>query len=529
MTPGSVLFGAYEIITEISSGGMGCVYRARHLSLHESRAIKVMRPEMAADPRGAELFLREARALLEVTHDAVSRCHDLLRDEDGRLYLVTELVDGPSLGDFLRERKLTPRECLVLCERLAEGLDAVHARGVVHRDLSPDNILLPMGELARAKIIDFGVARIQDTASTALRFKGKLAYASPEQLGLFGGELDARSDLYSLGLLLAECLTAEPLCPDRSILQAIHRRQQRIALPRRIPAPLRQLLDRLLSPDPKRRMASAAELALRAREARKRLDSRLSTWITAGASALLGAGVILGIQLVGIPSQVSGLFGSDSVAAGGASDSTTLPSDVSRPDPERDGTGKGFGAIASPSTDLRDDTSAAATPSADLRDAASATATPSVNLRDAASAAASPSTDLRDDASANASPSADSRDDAMTTASPSTDGRDAALATSTPGFRPDVGSGLDAAPASATIPEDPIPAPSAAPIDPASDAASEEEFRCTPEQARTRASYLYTAGSPCDAVSVLDRCCPTSDRRCRDMRVVLRARCRARR
>lgn len=292
IVPGSVLFGVYEIERVLSSGGMGSVYRARHRSLGELRAIKVMRPEVAADPRGTELFMREARALLEVTHDAVTRCHDLLRDDGGRFYLITELVSGPSLRGLLEERTLSLGEVMRLSVRLAEALEYVHARGVVHRDLSPDNILLPDGKLDQAKIIDFGVARIADGATTAMGFKGKLAYASPEQLGLFGGKIDARSDLYSLGLVLAEAYIGDMQCGEPTILRAIDRRLAPITLPQSMPERLRTLLQALLMPVPASRVPSAANVLelLRTPEPEVR-PRRMAMAIL---SALLGAALLLG-------------------------------------------------------------------------------------------------------------------------------------------------------------------------------------------------------------------------------------------
>src|SRR5262245_28763652 len=182
---GSVLFGEYEILEFIGGGGMAQVYRARHRSLGGFRAIKIIRPDLPDlidEARMESLFIREARVLLEVHHEAVVRCHDLLRDGN-RVYLVMEFIEGRSLAQLLRERSLTAPEVRILRDRLAAGLAAAHAKGVIHRDISPDNIILPDDSPSLAKLIDFGIAATELTDEKTLlgEFKGKLAYASPEQ------------------------------------------------------------------------------------------------------------------------------------------------------------------------------------------------------------------------------------------------------------------------------------------------------------------------------------------------------------
>ena len=139
-------------------------------------------------------------------HDAVVSYEGLFRDEQGRRYLVTEYVDGPPLAAVIAGRRLEPDEILRLRDRLADGLAAVHGRGIIHRDLSPENIILPDGDIGRAKLTGFGFAKTAETGDATLIGVNLLThhtYASPEQLGLFGGHIDSRSDLYSLGLVLA--------------------------------------------------------------------------------------------------------------------------------------------------------------------------------------------------------------------------------------------------------------------------------------------------------------------------------------
>ena len=235
--PGTVLFGVYEVLDQLGSGGMGDVYRARHRQLGGLRAIKVIHPAFAGRPEAEELFYREARAMLEVHHDAVVRCHDLLTGDDGRVYLVMEMVEGRSLSEWIQEGPLSENAVRALGARIASGLAAAHRCGVVHRDLSPDNILLSEGRPDQAKLIDFGIAKILETGDRTVvtGFKGKISYASPEQFGMFGGRVSARSDLYSLGLVLAAAATGAPVPMGATVAEAVHVRQQRPPLPPAFP------------------------------------------------------------------------------------------------------------------------------------------------------------------------------------------------------------------------------------------------------------------------------------------------------
>jgi len=257
LEPGTVLFGEYRVEGLLGTGGMGEVYRAFHRRLGEPRAIKVLNPAFGLPEAAARLFEREARALLQVRHPAVVHCHDLLSDDRGRLYLVMELVEGVPLSERLARGPLPADEVRALGRRVAAGLDAAHARGVVHRDLSPDNILLPGGRSEDARIIDFGIAKdVGSEKTTVLEgFKGKLRWASPEQLGFFEGHIDGRSDAYSLGLVLAAAATGEPLDMGRTFAQAVDARRAFPGLPSGIPAPLRPLIEPLLALDPAERPA----------------------------------------------------------------------------------------------------------------------------------------------------------------------------------------------------------------------------------------------------------------------------------
>lgn len=265
--PGTVLLHTYQILNVIGTGGMGEVYRARHLQLGTSHAIKVVRPELVESQTAHGLFVQEASVLREIRHDAIVQYDGLFQDEGGRVYLVMEFVEGRRLSDLLRERRaLSIEQAWKLYGRLARGLAAVHGRGIVHRDLSPDNIILPGGRPEHAKLIDFGIAKVEDprkgTTTEDGGFAGKYAFASPEQLGAFGGQVDARSDLYSLGLVLAAAATGQLLPMGADKEEAIEARRKVPRLPRAIPRALRKEIKSLLRPDPRNR-PSAQDLVKR--------------------------------------------------------------------------------------------------------------------------------------------------------------------------------------------------------------------------------------------------------------------------
>lgn len=278
--PGFVLSHTYEIVELIGRGGMGTVYRARHLDLGTSHAIKIVSPEHGADARVIGLFRREAESLRRVRHDAIVSYDGVIRDEHGRLYLVMEFAEGPSLKDVIAERRLTDAEVGTLFNRLARGLEAAHAKGIVHRDLSPDNIILGGDRIDQAKIIDFGIARDLEAGARTLigsDFAGKYGYASPEQLGLFGGQVDHRSDIYSLGLVLAKVLGLQ-LDLGRTLSAAVERRQSPPDLSG-AREPWAGRLAAMLAPDPANRPGSLSAL----------VDADMARPATGGTDASGGA------------------------------------------------------------------------------------------------------------------------------------------------------------------------------------------------------------------------------------------------
>jgi serine/threonine-protein kinase len=262
--PGTRLNGIYEIERLIAVGGMGEVYKGRAIQTGDAVAIKTIRPEMAENESALMLFRKEATALHNLYHEAIVRYYVFSVDPDlGAPYLAMEYVDGEPLADVLKRGPLGYDAVRVLQRRLAGGLQAAHELGIVHRDVSPDNIILPSGNVSRAKIIDFGIARTTlfgDATVIGGGFAGKFSYVSPEQLGLYGGEVTPKSDIYSLGLVLAEALTGRPLDMGGSQVEVVEKRRKMPDL-RGVDGRLRPLLERMLQPKPADRIATMAEVA----------------------------------------------------------------------------------------------------------------------------------------------------------------------------------------------------------------------------------------------------------------------------
>jgi tRNA A-37 threonylcarbamoyl transferase component Bud32 len=289
---GDVLFGEYEIVEVLGAGGMGEVYKAKHRRLGEYRAIKMMHAALSGKKGANEFFLREAKALLAVRHPAVVHCHDLLSDAEGRVYLIMEMIDGESVADLMEDGPLSPDDVVRLGARLSAGLAAAHERGVVHRDISPDNIVLPDGDVSQAKLIDFGIAKILDEGQGTIveGFKGKLSYASPEQLGFFGGKIDGRSDFYSLGLVLCAASLGHPLGMGKTVVEAVDARRELQRVPDDIPVGLRASIEPLLALDPADRPEFAERLFVAPGQAGP--DYRPATG-TRGPSAGDGRGMLI--------------------------------------------------------------------------------------------------------------------------------------------------------------------------------------------------------------------------------------------
>lgn len=256
---GTRLNDTYEIDELIAAGGMGEVYRGHLIETGDQVAVKLIRPELVGNEAALALFRKEASALHHLHHEAIIRYFVFAIDPAlRRPYLAMEFVDGEPLSDFIRRKPLDVEQCLVLARRLAAGLASAHEIGIIHRDISADNVILPGGDVRRAKLIDFGIAKSTLSGATTVigdGFAGKYNYASPEQLGLFGGVVTGQSDIYSLGLLMAEAVRGQPLDMGRSHADTVERRR---AVPELdgVDARLAPLIRAMLQPVPADRPAS---------------------------------------------------------------------------------------------------------------------------------------------------------------------------------------------------------------------------------------------------------------------------------
>lgn len=263
VSAGTRLNGIYEIDQPIATGGMGEVYKGHVIETGDPVAIKLMLQELAENQAALTLFRKEASALHHVHHDAIVRYYVFTVEPIlQRPYLAFEFVDGRTLSNILNDSgALTFEAARTLLHRLASGLQAAHEHGIIHRDMSPDNVMIPYSDVARAKIIDFGIARSNQHGTViGSGFAGKFSYVSPEQLGLFGGNVTAKSDIYSLGLVTVETLTGQPLDMGGSHLDVIEKRRKVPDLGA-IDMRIRPLLERMLQPDPEQRPESMAAVA----------------------------------------------------------------------------------------------------------------------------------------------------------------------------------------------------------------------------------------------------------------------------
>jgi serine/threonine protein kinase len=285
---GSILDGKYEIVHRLGSGGMGEVYLVRHLHLQELRVVKILRQDLAGDPSAQKRFMREARLATQVKHPNVAILYDFASLPDGSFYMVWEHIQGQDVGD--RIRRVGPFSVPVAIElgiQALHGLDAVHSTGVLHRDLSPDNLMITEDKAGRLriKIIDLGLARTLEVDSNfeitqVGMFMGKLQYCSPEQAGMPSGVvLDRRSDIYSFGLVLYEMIAGLPPFDSENQHGFIFKRLSEDPLPLRgrnphidVPAELDRVVRRALERDREQRYAEARDFIAALEKVAKSLE-----------------------------------------------------------------------------------------------------------------------------------------------------------------------------------------------------------------------------------------------------------------
>jgi len=275
-------FIGYRIEETIGRGGMGVVYRAYDLRLKRTVALKLVTPELALDERFRERFARETELAMALEHPNVVPIHDA-GDVDGRLYLAMRHVAGSDLRELLRtEGALGPARALAICRQVAAALDAAHARGLVHGDVKPSNVLLDENE--HVYLADFGVTRrVEEQAED--RLAGSPAYLAPEQLE--GQSADERSDIYALGCVLFECLTGAPPFGGASRLEVAWAHLEHEP-PTGLPGALDGVITRALSKQPAERYPRAGELVTAAERALGlRRPPRIGTRAVIGVTAVV--------------------------------------------------------------------------------------------------------------------------------------------------------------------------------------------------------------------------------------------------
>lgn len=328
--------GSYELERKLGGGGMAEVFLARKRGLwgfSRPVAIKRVLPSFASHPRAASLFVAEARVSARLAHPNIVSVLDFKHDRAHGLYLVMELVEGPDLAQLLRTGALPLPCCIFIAVEVLRGLGYAHhlplgdARGVIHRDMSPQNVLLSWQ--GAVKVSDFGIAKLRasSNASASAVVKGKPAYMSPEQAS--GRPLDGRADLFSVGVVLWEMLVGRPLFAGATVQETLSALLfSPIASPRalrpEVPRELAQVALGLLQRDPSRRYATAEQAiaallacAAAPRDGQAALISVLRTRFAAEAPAAppeLSDGVVRAAMAVAPTAQLESAPGAPSMA-----------------------------------------------------------------------------------------------------------------------------------------------------------------------------------------------------------------------
>ncbi|MBB4935555.1 serine/threonine-protein kinase [Lipingzhangella halophila] len=274
---GLLLSDRYRLDEQIGSGGMGTVWRATDTLLNRPVAVKLLHPAQMAQPTSRERFRTEGRITAGLSHPGIAQVFDY-GEQDDNAYLIMELVPGEPLSSILRRKgALEPGATLDIIVQAAQALGAAHARGVVHRDMKPGNLLVT--ENGDVKLTDFGIARGNEsvTLTQTGMVMGTAQYISPEQAS--GGSASYASDIYALGVVAYECLAGRPpFTADTPLALALaHTREPPPPLPEEVPPQLRAFVERLLEKSPEQRASSAGEVAQTAQQLRGGIGNTDST------------------------------------------------------------------------------------------------------------------------------------------------------------------------------------------------------------------------------------------------------------
>ncbi|HAR36241.1 MAG TPA: hypothetical protein DCR87_04930, partial [Acidobacteria bacterium] len=261
---GQLIAGKYQLLRQVGKGGMGLVFEAQDVRLKRSVALKFLPAELLGEERARERFIHEAQAASALDHPNICTIYEIGETDEQQTFIAMAFYKGESLKSRIRRGPLSPDETIALALQIAEGLAAAHANGIVHRDVKPANIIIT--EEGQVKLLDFGLAKLAGEARLTRpgTVIGTVAYMSPEQLT--GGESGARTDVWSLGVVVYEMLTGglpfegdtEPACA----YSIIHKKLRPIkSLPLEIPRDLAAIVEKALAKDPEDRFASAREMA----------------------------------------------------------------------------------------------------------------------------------------------------------------------------------------------------------------------------------------------------------------------------
>jgi serine/threonine protein kinase len=268
---GRIINGRYQILKKLGEGGMGTVYLAEQISMARKVALKVLQGNYANDEEFISRFRREARLAASLNHPYIVTVYDFDQAEDGSLFIAMEYVDGMSLTEVIRRHSpLDIGRAVGLGAQIAEGLDAAHRTGVIHRDIKPDNIMVVGDEdLEKVKLMDFGIARLRDAGATSQLTRagvimGTPAYMAPEQAE--GTEASERTDIYALGIVLYELLSGSvpfrASTPGAVLLKQIREVPQPLRdLRREIPFTVENVVMQALQKDPANRQRNMREVA----------------------------------------------------------------------------------------------------------------------------------------------------------------------------------------------------------------------------------------------------------------------------
>ena len=296
---GRVIGGRYRLDSRLAAGGMGEVYQATHVELGRKLALKLMRPELSGDTSFVERFRREAMTASRLGHPHIVDIIDSGRSDDGQFYFVMEFLDGKTLSAIIDQGPVALPLALDLVTQIAQALDVAHRAGVVHRDLKPDNVIvLDRAGQPFVKLVDFGIAKVVAATDRKLTTHGLIMgtpqYMAPEQAA--GLAIDARADVYALGLILFELLTGHPPLAGETpaLIMSAHISKIAPPLPAAFPSSLRKLASRALAKSPDQRPQSMAEvlsvLASVPRHQARRWSPKVRALL--GLSLLLLGGVV---------------------------------------------------------------------------------------------------------------------------------------------------------------------------------------------------------------------------------------------